>query len=70
VLVKLFRYLSKRKLLSVLIEVGGVILVWRGIWGILDLYLFPNNPLLSYLICIVIGFIFIWFDDYKLDELK
>lgn len=33
----------------------AVVAVWRGIWGLLDLYLFPDNPTLSFIISILIG---------------
>jgi hypothetical protein len=64
------KYLGRKKYAGILIEIIGVILIWRGVWGVLDIYLFPNNPLVNYLVCIIIGFILIWFDDKKLDELK
>lgn len=67
---QVIKYIKNKKYTAVLIEIIGVILIWRGIWGILDIYLFPNNPLISYLICIILGFALIWFDDKKLDELK
>ena len=33
----------------------AVVLFWRGVWGLMDLYVFPNNLLMSYLISIAIG---------------
>ena len=33
----------------------GIVLVWRGIWGIADLHLFPNNQLLSFVVSILLG---------------
>lgn len=47
----------------------GVVLFWRGVWGLLDLYFFPNNPLLSYLFSILMGLIILWFDDGEFNEL-
>lgn len=67
---KVYKYLSKKKIVGVFIELIGVILIWRGIWGVLDKFLFPNNPLISYIICILFGFFLVWFDDKKLDEFK
>jgi len=34
----------------------GVISFWRGLWGIMDEYLFPENPKLSYWVSVIIGF--------------
>lgn len=31
-----------------------IVMLWRGTWGLIDLWLFPNNLLLSYAICIII----------------
>lgn len=33
----------------------AIIAFWRGIWGLLDIYLFPNYLVLSYLISVLIG---------------
>jgi len=29
--------------------------IWRGCWGLLDMYLFPNIPILSYFLTLVFG---------------
>ncbi|MBI2066274.1 hypothetical protein HYT60_02125, partial [Candidatus Woesebacteria bacterium] len=34
---------------------ASVILFWRGAWGLMDIYFFPNNQTLSYLASIVLG---------------
>ena len=47
----------------------SVVLFWRGAWGIMDLYVFPDNDLLSYIVSLVLG-IGILFATQKLaDEL-
>jgi uncharacterized membrane protein len=33
----------------------AIILFWRGIWGLMDVFLFPKNQLLSYIISIIVG---------------
>lgn len=33
----------------------GIVAAWRGIWGFMDLYLFPNSPDLSILVSLVAG---------------
>lgn len=38
----------------VLIAVA-VVLVWRGAWGLMDLYIFPDNALISYIVSLVAG---------------
>ena len=47
----------------------GVVAIWRGVWGLMDLYLFPNNPALSFIISIAIGLFILYFNDRKLNEL-
>ena len=35
----------------------ALICFWRGAWGLLDLYLFPGNPRLSFWVSISIGLV-------------
>lgn len=39
------------------IVVLGVVSLWRGAWGLMDLHLFPKNSSLSYIVSLVIGLI-------------
>ena len=47
----------------------GVVFVWRGVWGLSDLYLFPENQVLSFTISIIMGVIILYLNDGKLNEL-
>lgn len=40
-----------------LVLVTGVVLMWRGLWGLLDEYILPKNPRLSYWLTFVVGFV-------------
>ena len=55
----MFKKISKLKthhqIIFAIIIATAVILFWRGVWGILDLFLLPNNPLWSYSISIALG---------------
>lgn len=42
---------------------------WRGVWGLLDYYLFPNNEPLSYLVSFLIGLIILYLNDFSISEL-
>ena len=64
------KYLSTRKNLRIIIDLFGIIIVWRGVWGLLDLFVFPQNHLLSYGVSIVLGFILLLIDGNGLDDLK
>lgn len=44
-----------KKILKALVVGFGVVLFWRGAWGLMDLYLFPASPQLSFAASIVIG---------------
>ncbi len=44
-------------LLVYLVLVVAVVMVWRGVWGLLDEYLLPQNPKLSYWISFIIGLV-------------
>ena len=51
-----FKKLTKwKKRTYALLVATAVILVWRGLWGLADLYIFPNNELHSYIASILIG---------------
>lgn len=55
--------------LHALAIVTGVVLVWRGIWNMLDVYLFPDQPALSSGLSILAGLILLLVDDLELREL-
>lgn len=55
---------------KILVLAIAVVCVWRGTWGILDLYLFPNNSLLSFIVSIAIGLLILYTDDRSISELK
>jgi len=49
---------------------SAIILYWRGIWGIIDTYLFPNNDLLSYTVSLILGIFLLWVNDFSLREME
>ena len=48
----------------------AIVMIWRGIWDLLDMYVFPNSPLISNLVCIGIGILVLLIDDGKLWEIS
>ncbi len=56
--------------LNTIIVCISVIMVWKGIWDLLEIYVFPNNPLVSNILCAVVWFAILLIDDWKLEELK
>ncbi len=48
----------------------AIVMVWRWIQDLLTICLFPDHPVISCIICIVVGIIILLIDDWKLDELS
>jgi hypothetical protein len=40
-----------------LIAVVAVVAMWRGLWGLMDIYLWPNNPKMSNWVSFIVGFV-------------
>lgn len=38
---------------------------WRGAWGLMDLYLFPDDPAMSFVASLLLGLIIIFFTNRK-----
>jgi hypothetical protein len=47
--------LKNNHLILALIIGTAVISVWRGIWNLLDLYLYPSDIVISSIISIIVG---------------
>ncbi|HBI33643.1 MAG TPA: hypothetical protein DEA43_03430 [Candidatus Moranbacteria bacterium] len=60
---------KKNPFLYHLISGIGLIIFWRGIWGLMDVYLFPGNPTLSHSIAITLGLVILYFNDFSISEL-
>jgi len=56
--------------IHVLATVILVIMVWRGVWGLLDTYLFPGDALMSDIASVIIGVLLLYLNDFSLDELR
>ena len=69
-IVKKSHRLNLRSTLTVVTTVLAMILFWRGAWGLMDLYIFPENEALSYLVTLVLGLFLLYMDDYSLSELS
>jgi hypothetical protein len=47
----------------------GVIAIWRGFWGLMDLYLFPHDATMSFIFSIIIGLAILGATHYTVKEL-
>lgn len=52
-----------------LIKVIGVVMVWRGLWNLMDKYILPDKPLLSSIITILVGLFLLYLPDQDIKEL-
>lgn len=55
---------------NVVVIIIAIIMLWRGIWGLLDHFLFPGMPLLSNLTCLALGVLILYLDGFKIENLK
>jgi len=67
---KVKRFFNSNKTLRLVVDFLGMIIIWRGVWGLLDMYVFPGRPLLSYLTSIALGIVLLVIDGDGLDDLK
>lgn len=47
----------------------AVVAFWRGVWGLLDVYLFPDNPSLSLWLSALLGIAILVITGYLSKEL-
>ena len=64
-----FGFSFNPRFFPVLVTVIGIVMVWRGVWFLLDLYLFPNHPELSGLTSLLIGLTILYLPNGKIDHL-
>ena len=44
----------------IILTVLAIVSFWRGVWGLMDLYLFPKSPTLSFFVSIIIGLVILF----------
>ena len=52
---QLFEKTSLIDVLVIIIASLAIVSFWRGVWGLMDIYLLPKNLTLSFVISIIIG---------------
>ena len=63
-------FLKIRPALRSIIIGASIIMFWRGLWGLMDLYIFPENEILSYVIPAIIGLLILFLNDFRLTEIE
>jgi hypothetical protein len=54
---------NHRSNVNILIECVAIIMIWRGVWDLLEMYILPENQLVSNITCIIVGIIVLLWDD-------
>ncbi|MGR8951756.1 MAG: hypothetical protein ACU83V_05025 [Gammaproteobacteria bacterium] len=67
---KLAQFKALHPNLNAVVIVFAIIMLWRGVWGLLDTYLFPGSPVLSYLVGIGLGAVILYLDNFSIENLK
>ena len=66
------KHVQKRRIKKVLYTIVisfAIVSFWRGAWGLMDLYLFPNNYTLSLLVSVLIGLTILYTTKHVIDKL-
>lgn len=58
-----------KKILYTVIIAFAIVSFWRGVWGLMDLYFFPNNLPLSFSVSILIGILILYLTKHLIDDL-
>lgn len=61
--------IRKNSFLNTLFVGFSLVFIWRGSWGILDLFL-PSGDFWGYALCVAIGIALLLLDDFRIDEIK
>jgi len=54
---------------TMILVVTCVVLIWRGIWNLLDLYFLKGHPVLSNVIGIFVGVLILYLPDRDIKDL-
>lgn len=63
------KILKENSFMQVVLIALAVVLFWRGAWGLMDLYLFPDHEVVSYFVSIILGFTILLFTKKLADTL-
>ena len=58
-----------RNILFTIIIAFAIVSFWRGIWGLMDLYLFPGNQVVSLSVSVLLGIIILYLTKHLLTNL-
>lgn len=68
---EIFNFLKKEHPnINAIIIGASLIMFWRGLWGLMDLYFFPDNEILSYITSALLGLFLLFVNDFRLREIE
>ena len=59
----------KHQAIFAIVIAFAVISFWRGVWGLMDVYLFPDNYQLSLWVSLILGLVILMATHYVAKEL-
>ncbi len=62
------RFERQHHILAAMLVGTAIVLLWRGVWHLADIYIFPNQDVASAAVCILIGFVILYLRDFDLKE--
>jgi len=58
-----------KKVFYTLLIAFAIVSFWRGVWGLMDLYLFPSNLILSFSLSVLIGVLILYLTENLVKKL-
>ena len=58
-----------RKVFYTLLIAFAIISFWRGVWGLMDIYLFPKHHPLSLIISLLVGILILYSTNHLIKHL-
>ena len=59
-----------KKMTTLVSIILGTCIIWRGVWGLMDVYFFPENKFVSYVLSILLGLLLLRLNNFSLEEKK
>jgi hypothetical protein len=60
---------KKPNFFKIILIAISIVCFWRGAWGLMDLYIFPDHEAVSYFVSIIIGIVILYVTRQLADSL-
>ncbi|MCK9186085.1 hypothetical protein M0P48_01460 [Candidatus Gracilibacteria bacterium] len=58
-----------KKFFGVVFALIAVVMIWRGLWNLLDMYIFPEHPVFSNVFTFLLGMFLIYLPDEDIKDI-